>query len=1187
MNLSLSHLIEQLIHADTWSEARELIEQYPQLLDESVEELMTTLLVQRQNDSVRLQRFRETQRLLQRCRQEGIETAFAQPNLPPELNAILSTLTHSLTPLDRTEKLALAQRGLSMVNQANSPRIWAVLQMYSANAVSVDTSSQRDQSQEQAIHLYQDILPVLLTQDMMVEYASVSSNLAHVYVERIQGERRQNLQAAIHYYLQALHYQSLDRFPIEHATTLSDLANAYHLLKQLDQRAIIESDYEQFDDILKSCLNYLLQDTLKEKPSIAATVAASLGGAFFFRLAGKRSENLEQSIKLYQRALTHINPITDTIRWGSVQSDLGLVLLQREAGDRSDNLEQAKLALEQALTVRTRELQPWDWAISMMNLAKVWTQRIVGDRQANLVQAIDAYQQVLTLVNPQNSPALWGQVMNDLGLTYLQQQACNPEYYVELAIQSLQKSLHVRPRLRSPQAWAETLDNLATAYLWRIKLSRTSNIEQAISLYQQVLTVRNRNSVPEMWAETMSHLGDAYFIRLRGRAVDNMEQAIRCYQGALTIYHYETHPQDWCSLRYRLGTAYMRRKEGQCDANLITAIDYFQQILSLSRLEDTPINCADTLNNLGLAYAELSHYQTDQFHLLAKAEQCLKQSLEIYSLTRTPLEYQISQNNLAYIYFCQNAWTSAWLAYQAGLMATLQLEQSALIPPTLPFLLSANMRPSAGAAYTLAQMGELGTALEILEQSEQRLFNHSLQSQQRQLAELKQTDQQALNALRNRIALLEQESRRLDRTNNHNFQRLDYSLNTARQQLSELMTEIKKQVPEFLPSHLNSFDIKCLSRLIQQPIVYLTVTYRGGLALIILPDETLHVCWLPNLLETELLKWVNDQDEVRHYLHGLVLNHPALLEKSLNQLLPLIKDNALEPIHLALQPLNYAQAVLVSSGVFSLLSLSTALTDLVISRLPYSGLLPNLLKAKTQEENAPAKLLGVAEPLPLRHLLHFTTLELEQIRPLFAAEQQQVLAHALANRALIRKAMPNANYLHFGCYAQAPLDNILATRLYLAADTAITLHELLNDGLLANKRLFVLSSCQNSSHQFTELGCELKTVADGLLLGGVAGVLVSLWAANDISTALLIKRFYQLHCVEQLPPAVALHQAQQWLRNATVTELELVRYMESVCRQSGHSDSQLLQHLRRYRNHPQLKPFISPYFWAGFAFYGL
>jgi CHAT domain-containing protein len=54
---------------------------------------------------------------------------------------------------------------------------------------------------------------------------------------------------------------------------------------------------------------------------------------------------------------------------------------------------------------------------------------------------------------------------------------------------------------------------------------------------------------------------------------------------------------------------------------------------------------------------------------------------------------------------------------------------------------------------------------------------------------------------------------------------------------------------------------------------------------------------------------------------------------------------------------------------------------------------------------------------------------------------------------------------------------------------------------------------------------------------GAAAVVGTLWPVNDLATALLMARFYDLHLTQALPPASALRRAQLWLRDATRAEL--------------------------------------------------
>jgi CHAT domain-containing protein len=60
-------------------------------------------------------------------------------------------------------------------------------------------------------------------------------------------------------------------------------------------------------------------------------------------------------------------------------------------------------------------------------------------------------------------------------------------------------------------------------------------------------------------------------------------------------------------------------------------------------------------------------------------------------------------------------------------------------------------------------------------------------------------------------------------------------------------------------------------------------------------------------------------------------------------------------------------------------------------------------------------------------------------------------------------------------------------------------------------------------------------------------VLSTLWAVDDLSTTLLMERFYRGHLEDRRTPAVALRGAQICLRGATAGDLDLAeRWAESV-----------------------------------------
>jgi CHAT domain-containing protein len=72
---------------------------------------------------------------------------------------------------------------------------------------------------------------------------------------------------------------------------------------------------------------------------------------------------------------------------------------------------------------------------------------------------------------------------------------------------------------------------------------------------------------------------------------------------------------------------------------------------------------------------------------------------------------------------------------------------------------------------------------------------------------------------------------------------------------------------------------------------------------------------------------------------------------------------------------------------------------------------------------------------------------------------------------------------------------------------------------------------------FDSLSDEYIGLPSGFLYAGSPSVVSSLWSVSDLSTAFLIIKFYEnLHTMPSV--AVALNQAQKWLRNLTSEEFE-------------------------------------------------
>ncbi len=102
------------------------------------------------------------------------------------------------------------------------------------------------------------------------------------------------------------------------------------------------------------------------------------------------------------------------------------------------------------------------------------------------------------------------------------------------------------------------------------------------------------------------------------------------------------------------------------------------------------------------------------------------------------------------------------------------------------------------------------------------------------------------------------------------------------------------------------------------------------------------------------------------------------------------------------------------------------------------------------------------------------------------------------------------------------------------SDGLLTLRDLL-DLRLSNQggiRLAILSACETGLSRI-ELADEVIGLPTGLLQAGVAGVVASLWSVSDLSTILLLVRFYDFWREDGTYPSKALPQAQVWVRDTT------------------------------------------------------
>jgi CHAT domain-containing protein len=144
--------------------------------------------------------------------------------------------------------------------------------------------------------------------------------------------------------------------------------------------------------------------------------------------------------------------------------------------------------------------------------------------------------------------------------------------------------------------------------------------------------------------------------------------------------------------------------------------------------------------------------------------------------------------------------------------------------------------------------------------------------------------------------------------------------------------------------------------------------------------------------------------------------------------------------------------------------------------------------------------------------------------------------------------------------------------------------------------LVCLSACETGITGKEELIDEFVGLASSFLAAGAVYALSTLWIVDEISSALMMIRFYQIlneqRCQNKLHPALALKEAQKWLRTITYSELsnwylELSEIMKdnSGCSQDLRDEANLIRR-ERAKIESDKPPYADLYHWAGFTITG-
>ena len=966
-----------------------------------------------------------------------------------------------------------------------------------------------------------------------------------------------------------------------------------------------------------------------------AWLQLKLGGEYIWRDAGDRADNYERAIGALSSALTIYTRDGAPNEWGAAQERLAIVYRARIAGDRADNLERAIAASEAALSVPTKDRLPAIWADTQQGLGLAYYDRIRGERSENLERAIAAFESALTVLLPAGDPADFVIASKYLASAYAARTKGVRADNIERAIAVYEAAIAVLPAEQDRRDWAAMCANVANLYTERERGDQASNLDKAIRSYEAALTVFTSAQFPHDFATAQKARGDAYLLRISGERQANLRTAIAAYGLVLPVRTSETAPVTWAQLQYNIGFAYAELSrddpKGRREDNLDRAIEAFRAALTVRTRETEPRDWALTLTELGGAYNRRGRGARDEN--IAQAIESLTAALSVRTIEANPLEHVVTRGFLATAFMSKGDWPQARTALEGTLAAFRIVFGLGLDEPEARRLMATAGPLFKHAAFVAAELGDGPAALELLNEGRAKLLSADLRLETLNVApETRQRLQKLAYEIRLEAYLIahgEEAGRDQARE----------QLAVRRQELARLGKDIGAAKPAPVASKASFAQLIPPGGAIVAPIItaefggkMLIATRRGGVPQIDIVD-------MPGLsFQTAaglMSGWIG---AYRNNYKRLAAVQTSESRKLWNEWLAAVE--AVGPRIWALfgGPLDQALARRgIASGARIVWMPSTLLTVLPLGLAEEPGTgrrlldsyeivtVPNLetlaASAKSVAEPAPRSLGAIVNPTGdnPRLDLPFTDIEGALVATHFPAESRLVLDRKWTEPMIALTGLAGATYWHFASHGRVDWadpgqsglimkdEKVLTADLFLIASKGF-------EGRLGRPRLVVLSACETGLINPVSENDEFTGLQTTFLHMGAAGVLSTAWQVDDLATALLVSKFYDLHLDAGQSPPTALKQAQAWLRDATTADLLAYAQAASARAQLSPADARRLETALTANLRPMAglsgtlwtwmqkklgtsppaqagdkapRPFAHPYYWGAFTYSGL
>ncbi len=850
-------------------------------------------------------------------------------------------------------------------------------------------------------------------------------------------------------------------------------------------------------------------------------------------------------------------------------------------------------------------------ATMIANLCDTLVQFDRESKASNIEIAIAGYSMILNVFDRETFSEEWAKTQHSLGTAYRHRIKGDPAENLELSLNYYHKALDVYTPDADTDAdkirWADiqnnlanTYNDLANIYRERIEKNPAANQERAIACCHNALSVYFRFSRWEAWAITQNNLALIYKDRIWGNPADNLEKAIECCYNALKFYTHgassliEHHRWQWAKIQSNLSMMFRNRIYGEKPKNLEQALACCKNTLQVRTRKYFHSDWADTQNNLGLIYIDLG--QIDE------AISCFQLALEIFKPHTFPLKCLMSGGNLGNTAFADQRWAKAIEGYDVAIQAVEQSRIWSSNDTRRKEITSEAMEVYVKAVQACINDGKPDKAIEYVERSKVRnlvelLANKDLHPKRELYTNEKDYKRicSQLDQLRREIPAKQRQleimviGQASEPINRSYIEKLQQNVNHLQKQQDSLLREINKVDSSFkFTQQVEPISFRDIQALIDERTAIIEWYLMGDRFCTFI--ITRHSPY-PKVLQFSAKDIKLLGKRTKAYLRLYDRKNSSWWRNQLEARL----ENLAEILHineiLSRIPKECDQLILIPHQGMHILPLhalpigkreqaeNQTTQNYLLDKFPrgvrYAPSCQLLQLSQNRQRPDFSNLFAVQNPTDD---LLYTNLEVETIRTFFPSTQVLVKQAATKAALNVNQDLRIAHCGHFSCHGSFNLASPLESALILSNEERLTLAEIF--GLALNQcRLVTLSACETGMTGLNDISDEYISLPSGFLYAGSPSVVSSLWRVNDLSTALLMIKFYQ-KLKSGLTVALALNQAQTWLRDATKEQLQ------QWAKQLPNANHRMQVRAFLSKQPPNTKPFESPYYWAGFCVIG-